>query len=192
MPLRAIREQIASAFDLIVHLGRLQDGSRKVVQIAEVQGMEGDTLVMQDIFQFVQTTVEDGKVQGYFTPTGVRPKFCENLESAGLYHPTSNVYANRAGAIPAMMTYGDNACLADQAQFNELTGASTLAEVMTSIDQQVCSRQSRPGTRDANGICTVGRCIERWLAPWRPVYRRGSFWSGQDDPVTADGTQYRI
>ncbi len=85
LPLRAIREQVASAFDLIVHLLRLADGSRKVVQIAEVQGMEGDTIVMQDIFQFVQTTVENGKVQGYFTPTGVRPKFYDKLESAGLY-----------------------------------------------------------------------------------------------------------
>ncbi len=85
LPLRAIREQIASAFDLIVHLLRLADGSRKIVQISEVQGMEGDTIVMQDIFQFVQTTVENGKVQGYFTPTGVRPKFYDKLESAGLY-----------------------------------------------------------------------------------------------------------
>lgn len=85
LPLRAIREQIASAFDLIVHLGRLSDGSRKIVQIAEVQGMEGDTIVMQDIFQFVQTTVENGKVQGYFTPTGVRPKFYARLEAAGLF-----------------------------------------------------------------------------------------------------------
>ena len=85
LPLRAIREQIASAFDLIVHLGRLADGSRKIVQIAEVQGMEGDVIIMQDIFQFVQTTVENGKVQGYFTPTGVRPKFYSRLESAGLF-----------------------------------------------------------------------------------------------------------
>jgi pilus assembly protein CpaF len=85
LPLRAIREQIASAFDLVVHLQRLVDGSRKLVQISEVQGMEGDTIVMQDIFQFVQTTVENGKVQGYFTPTGVRPKFYDKLESAGLF-----------------------------------------------------------------------------------------------------------
>ncbi len=85
LPLRAIREQIASAFDLVVHLGRLADGSRKIVQIAEVQGMEGDVIIMQDIFQFVQTTVENGKVQGYFTPTGVRPKFYSRLESAGLF-----------------------------------------------------------------------------------------------------------
>ncbi|MBW7881985.1 MAG: CpaF family protein [Caldilineaceae bacterium] len=85
LPLRAIREQIASAFDVIVHLARLADGARKVVQISEVQGMEGDVIVMQDIFQFVQTGVDNGKVQGYFTPTGVRPKFYDQLEAAGLY-----------------------------------------------------------------------------------------------------------
>jgi len=84
LPLRAIREQIASAFDLIVHLQRLSDGSRKIVQIAEVQSMEGDIIVMQDIFNFVQTGVDAGKVQGYFTATGVRPKFYEKLETAGM------------------------------------------------------------------------------------------------------------
>jgi pilus assembly protein CpaF len=97
LPLRAIREQIASAFDLIVHLGRLADGSRKIVQISEVQGMEGDTVVMQDLFQFVQTTVENGKVQGYFTPTGVRPKFYGRLESAGLFIQPSTFMPTEPG-----------------------------------------------------------------------------------------------
>lgn len=97
LPLRAIREQIASAFDLIVHLGRLADGSRKIVQISEVQGMEGDTVIMQDIFQFVQTTVENGKVQGYFTPTGVRPKFYARLESAGLFIQPSTFMPTEPG-----------------------------------------------------------------------------------------------
>lgn len=97
LPLRAIREQIASAFDLIVHLGRLADGSRKIVQIAEVQGMEGDTVIMQDIFQFVQTTVENGKVQGYFTPTGVRPKFYSRLEAAGLFIQPSTFMPTEPG-----------------------------------------------------------------------------------------------
>ena len=81
---RQIREQIASAFDLIVHLQRLADGARKVVQISEVQSMEGDIIVMQDIFNFVQTGVDAGKVQGYFTATGVRPKFYEKLEASGM------------------------------------------------------------------------------------------------------------
>ena len=66
LPLRAIREQIASAFDIVVHLDRLSDGSRKVVQIAEVQGMEGDKIVMQDIFKFVQTGVREGRAGRLF------------------------------------------------------------------------------------------------------------------------------
>jgi pilus assembly protein CpaF len=84
LPLRAVREQIASAFDVIVHLDRLVDGGRKVVSIAEVQGMEGDIIVMQDIFRYVQTGIENGRVQGYFTATGIRPKFMEKLEPAGI------------------------------------------------------------------------------------------------------------
>ncbi len=85
LPLRAIREQIASAFDLVVHLDRLSDGSRKVVRVTEVQGMEGDVIVMQDIFQFVQTGVQGNRVEGYFTATGVRPKFMDKVEAAGIF-----------------------------------------------------------------------------------------------------------
>ncbi len=88
LPLRAIREQIASAFDLVVHLDRLSDGSRKVTYISEVQGMEGDVIVMQDIFKYVQTGLRDGAVEGYFTPTGVRPKFFgERIKSMGIDLP---------------------------------------------------------------------------------------------------------
>jgi len=89
LPLRAVREQIASAFDLIVHLDRLADGSRKIVRISEVQGMEGDVIVMQDIFAYVQTGVNNGRVEGYFTATGVRPKFMEKVEAAGIELPAS-------------------------------------------------------------------------------------------------------
>ncbi|MEA3407623.1 MAG: CpaF family protein [Chloroflexota bacterium] len=89
LPLRAIREQIASAFDLIVHLDRLSDGSRKVTYISEVQGMEGDVIVMQDIFKYVQTGLRNGKVEGYFTATGVRPKFfSERIKSMGIELPS--------------------------------------------------------------------------------------------------------
>ncbi|NLG48573.1 MAG: CpaF family protein [Chloroflexi bacterium] len=84
MPLRAIREQIASAFDLIIHLDRLSDGMRKVVAISEVQGMEGDIIVMQDIFRYQQTGIKDARVQGYFTATGIRPKFMEKIQLAGI------------------------------------------------------------------------------------------------------------
>ena len=89
LPLRAVREQIASAFDVIVHLDRLADGGRKVVQISEVQGMEGEVVVMQDIFRYVQTGMQNGRVEGYFTATGVRPKFMDRLGPLGIHVPPS-------------------------------------------------------------------------------------------------------
>jgi pilus assembly protein CpaF len=89
LPLRAVREQIAAAFDVVVHLDRLVDGTRRVVCIAEVQGMEGDVIVMQDIFRYVQTGVENGQVLGHFTATGIRPKFMEKIDSAGIKIPAA-------------------------------------------------------------------------------------------------------
>ncbi len=89
MPVRAIREQIASAIDLIVHTERFRDGSRKVTFITEVQGMEGDIIVMQDIFRFEQTGMEGGKVIGRLKPTGVRPKFMDEIDAAGIRLPAS-------------------------------------------------------------------------------------------------------
>ncbi len=93
LPLRAIREQIASAVDLIVHQNRLKDGSRKIVNITEVQGMEGDVIVMQDIFVFEQTAVVEGKIQGKLRPTGIRPKFVEKFEASGIHLPP-NVFGS--------------------------------------------------------------------------------------------------
>jgi len=87
LPLRAVREQIASAFNLVVHVSRLGDGSRKIVNVTEVQGMEGDTVVMQDVFKYVQTGAREGGVTGYLTATGVRPKFMEKLEAMGITVP---------------------------------------------------------------------------------------------------------
>jgi len=87
LPVRAIREQIASAVDLIVHQERLRDGTRKIVSITEVQGMEGDVIVLQDIFVFEKTGIRDGKVIGEFKATGVRPKFIEKFEAMGIYLP---------------------------------------------------------------------------------------------------------
>jgi pilus assembly protein CpaF len=84
LPLKVIREQIASAIDVIVQQSRMKDGSRKVTAITEVAGMEGDTVVMTDIFKFDQTTVTpDGKVIGELRPTGIRPLFTTRLEAAG-------------------------------------------------------------------------------------------------------------
>jgi pilus assembly protein CpaF len=87
LPLKVVRAQIASAVDLIVQQARLRDGSRKVINITEVQGMEGDIIVMGDIFAFKETGMEDGKVMGELEPTGIRPKFSEKLEVAGFHLP---------------------------------------------------------------------------------------------------------
>ena len=83
LPIRVIREQIASAVDLIVQQSRFTDGSRKITHITEVAGMEGDTIVMTDVFKFKQTGVEDDKIMGQLSPTGIRPLFSEHLKAAG-------------------------------------------------------------------------------------------------------------
>jgi pilus assembly protein CpaF len=87
LPLRAIREQIASAVDLLVHTARLKDGSRKVVNITEVYGIEDDEILTQDIFAFQQTGVVDGKIQGHLAPTGVRPTFMAQFARNGVELP---------------------------------------------------------------------------------------------------------
>jgi pilus assembly protein CpaF len=84
LPATVIREQIASAVDLIVQQTRLKDGSRKITYITEVAGMEGDTIVMTDIFKFDQTGIDaDGNIIGELKPTGIRPMFIGRLEQAG-------------------------------------------------------------------------------------------------------------
>jgi pilus assembly protein CpaF len=87
LPHRAIREQIASAIDLVVHEDRMRDGTRKVVSISEVQGMEGDVITMTEIFRFEQTGMENGKIIGRLRPTGLRPKFMWKLRDAGIALP---------------------------------------------------------------------------------------------------------
>ena len=90
LPVKAIRQQISGAVDLIIQTNRLQGGPRRVLNITEVQGMEQDTVVLQDIYRFVQDGVgEDGKAHGYFEATGVRPSFMPRLESAGIRLPAS-------------------------------------------------------------------------------------------------------
>jgi pilus assembly protein CpaF len=89
LPVRAIREQISSAIDLVIHQDRMRDGTRKVVSITEVVGMEGDVVTLNDIFVFEQTGFEKGKVIGKLRPTGLRPKFMDKLESAGIHIPAA-------------------------------------------------------------------------------------------------------
>ena len=87
LPLRSIREQIASAVDLIVHTARLKDGSRKVVNITEVFGIEDDDILMQDVFVFQQTGLRDGRIEGLLKPTGIRPTFMGKFKSRGIQLP---------------------------------------------------------------------------------------------------------
>ena len=88
LPPKAIRQQIASAVDLIIQIARLRDGSRKVVAVTEVAGMEGDIVTLTDIFRFEQTGIDvEGKVLGELKPTGIRPLFMPRLEAAGFKLP---------------------------------------------------------------------------------------------------------
>lgn len=90
LPIKAIRDQIAGALDVIIQQSRLKDGSRRITNITEVQGLEGDIIVLQDIFVFQQSGVgPDGKIIGKLVPTGVRPKFYERMEREGIHLPAS-------------------------------------------------------------------------------------------------------
>ena len=97
LPLRAIREQIASAVDLIVHQNRLKDGTRKIVNITEVQGMEGDVIVMQDVFVFEQTGIVEGKIQGHLKPPASGPSSPRSSRSwASTCRPASSASPTEA------------------------------------------------------------------------------------------------
>ena len=98
LPIRAIRQQVCSALDLVVHLARVRDGSRRVTAISEVLRMEGDVITLQDIFAFEQERITpDGKVIGRLGPTGTRPSFLEKFERYGVALHTS-LFQN--GAAP--------------------------------------------------------------------------------------------
>jgi pilus assembly protein CpaF len=88
LPMRAIREQIASAIHMVIQIARFSDGTRRLTQISEVSGMEGQVVTMQDLFRFEQVGIDsEGRVQGEFKPTGIRPKFAERFELSGVLLP---------------------------------------------------------------------------------------------------------
>jgi pilus assembly protein CpaF len=90
LPIKAIRQQIAGAIDLIVQQARLKDGSRKITNITEVQDLEGDVVVLQDIFSYKQQGIDkSGKIVGKMVATGIRPKFYDRLETSGIHIPPS-------------------------------------------------------------------------------------------------------
>ncbi len=100
LPIKVIRQQISSAVDLIVQQTRLKDGSRKVTAISEVAGMEGDTIVLTDVFRFEQTGISsEGKIIGQLKPTGIRPLFAPRLDAAGFKLPPEVFGANVADIL---------------------------------------------------------------------------------------------
>jgi pilus assembly protein CpaF len=99
LPLKAIRHQFASAVDMIIQASRLQGGPRKITYITEVMNMEQDTIIMQDIFKFVQDGIDEkGRAHGHFESTGVRPSFMDRLESSGVRLPSNLFAARRLGS----------------------------------------------------------------------------------------------
>jgi pilus assembly protein CpaF len=97
LPLKAIREQVASAIELIIHMNRMRDGTRKVTQVSEVQGMEGDSIVMQDMFVYEQTAFQNGRVIGQLKSTGLRPKFAEKFAVNNIDIP-ANIFETASAA----------------------------------------------------------------------------------------------
>jgi pilus assembly protein CpaF len=90
LPLRAIRQHVSAALDLLVHIDRLEDGSRRVVQVTEVLRMESDVIQLQDIFEFeIQSVAPDRTITGALRPTGLRPVFLEKFKKRGIDLPQS-------------------------------------------------------------------------------------------------------
>jgi pilus assembly protein CpaF len=110
LPVRAIREQIASAVDLIVHIGRLRDGTRRVTHIVEVEGMEGEIITLTDLYLFDYTAGidDDGRFKGQLKATGLRPKFAERLADQGIEVPLPSRGFDPKGeiAVPAGLGWG--------------------------------------------------------------------------------------
>lgn len=99
LPVKAIREQIASAVNVIIQLSRLKDGSRKTIYVTEVQGMEGDVVVLSDIFVFEQQGLDErGKIIGQLKPTGIRPRFIDRFEERNIYLPP-NIFGYGSGSF---------------------------------------------------------------------------------------------
>ena len=99
LPERAMRQQIASAIDVVIQASRLPDGSRKLIAISEIVGMEGDVITMQDIFVYERNGLdEDGRVRGRFRSTGIRPRFADRLQAHGIHLPATLFMESLPGA----------------------------------------------------------------------------------------------
>ena len=98
LPMRAIREQMSSAIDLVIQLERLQDGSRRVTHISEIVGMEQDVVSLSDLFAFQHQGVRDGRIVGKLMPTGLRPRFMDRLAQLNITLPPNVFGVNLTGA----------------------------------------------------------------------------------------------
>ena len=168
LPLRAIREQISSAVDLIVHQNRLKDGTRKITNITEVQGMEGDVIVMQDVFVFEQTDIVEGKIEGRLKPTGIRPHFVEKLRGrrASTCRRTSSAHRSKRrrpmqGMLPFLI-----AGLAALAVVVIAVGISMSAgggSVSARLERYASRRGDEPDgeQRESAVVAGISRVIER-------------------------------
>ena len=102
LPMRAVRTQVSSAIDLIIQQSRIKDGSRKITHITEVQGMEGDTIILQDLFRYVQDYIDDsGKSVGHYEATGLQPSFMEKFHMNGVELPLSIFRGKQGGGKSA-------------------------------------------------------------------------------------------
>jgi pilus assembly protein CpaF len=101
LPVRAIREQIVSAINIIMHLDRMADGRRVVTSVTEVQGIEGDTILLQEVFGYRNTTSSNGKPSGEIGATGLRPKFMDRLKEANIELPATVFRTKTAPAVSA-------------------------------------------------------------------------------------------
>ena len=191
LPIRAIREQMASALDLVVHLSRLRDGTRRVTHVTEVQGMEGDIITLQDIFlfDFGAGVDEEGRFKGILKPTGIRPHFSEKLALPGISFPASVFGAGaapttpgRSGSQPPMkrfrtsLCFGAPGCLGANAA--PVFGAGT----------------NLPPTLLVRSLDTTGwpRSPRRSSSPARRRRLRTSWWSASNGKVVTGAKTKRL
>jgi len=108
LPVRAIREQVSSALECIIHLERLEDGSRRVTSVTEVQGMESDVITLQELFKFqIDEVTRDGTIVGGLRPTGLRPTFLHKFEKRGVSLPLGLFQSEELGPPAALGTIGN-------------------------------------------------------------------------------------
>ena len=199
LPLKAIREQITSALNIILHLDRLPDGRRVVTSVTELQGMEGETILLQDIFKFRQFSRGDnGRINGELVATGLRPKFLDKLSENGIEVPAK---AFRAPARPPPQSAG---AAANRGRNARIPSLSTLARAERAHDDDPCVLAVAGGPRSSSPASSPGSADaqRRWprslscpsasaTSGWRPSPRTEPAVEGTVQAAGADGHPVR-